>query len=80
MIMNSVKNISADTFHSVIDNLGVCHIELLPEVICSVREFGNSFDCRIVDQRIDDKVISEFSAKNLKQIQEAAGVVIKTLQ
>jgi len=78
--MNTVKNINADAFQSVIDNVGVCHIELIPDVICSVREFGSFFDCRIVDQRIDDKVIREFEARNLKQIQEEAGIVIRTLQ
>lgn len=78
--MNTVKNINAHAFQSVIDNVGVCHIELIPDVICSVREFGSFFDCRIVDQRIDDKVIREFEARNLKQIQEEAGIVIRTLQ
>ncbi len=78
--MDTVKNINQDSFQSVIDNVGVCHIELIPDVICSVREYSNSFDCRIVDQRVGDKVLKEFEAKNLKQIQEQAGLVIKTFQ
>jgi len=78
--MKALQSINEDVFNQSIESVGVVHLELQPSVVCSIREgYRNTFDCRIVNQKIDF-VVREFSACNLEQIRLELDSTLNTIQ
>lgn len=76
----NLTSINEQNFNSIIDQDGGIILEILPDIICNVREGrGNTFDCWITNQKYNSTVVGSFKAKNLETIKIEAKSIIKTM-
>lgn len=76
----NLSSINEQSFNAIIDESGGVKLEILPNIVCNIREGrGKIFDCWITNQNSDSKIVATFKAPTLDQIKAEAAQRIKTL-
>lgn len=75
----NLSSINEQSFNAIIDESGGVKLEILPNIVCNIREGrGNIFDCWITNQNSDSTIVATFKAPTLEQIKAEAVARIKT--